>query len=126
MPFENSRGGLQKYEPTGEADVMQKDAAGNTIGGAFTPSSSQDVTAAVASARIAIGTASYVRLRGKATGGFYRIAFGSATVVAVSTNDQLCAAVDREVIAIPSGATYMAYIRDTAEAADISVNVTLG
>ena len=108
------------------AHVTQKDSAGNTVGGAFAPSSSQDITAAAATARIALGTASYVRLRGKATGGFYRIAFGGATVVALSTGDQLCAAIDREVIAIPSGATYMAYIRDTAEAADISVNVTLG
>ena len=107
---------------------LWKDDNGNTVTPAFSPSLPSALTATASSARISIGSSRSVRITGdQVSAARFRIVFGDALVTASSTIDLPIRVIDPpEKFYIPSGATYMAYIRDSAEASNVLFNITLG
>lgn len=94
--------------------------------GSFAPSQvSSDVSATSSSARVAVGTATKVRLYIAAASSIARVEFGNSAVTASATASTQVAT-GETVLGVPSGATHLAYIRDTSMGANVTVNVALG
>lgn len=113
-------------------DTTTNDSVPNkSIGGAGlvmaerspTPADGVALSATVASQIVALGDAAQVIIAGvQATAASIRVDFGDSSVTASATTDvpvNVGKSVPARVLAIPKGSTHMAYIRDSAEVADV-------
>lgn len=117
--------GITSWSSTaGSAHTLQKDESGNTVLPAFSPGTSSNETAAAASARIALGSSTTVRIKGVTAAETFKIAFGDSSVAATATDIHIDTDDKPEVFYVPSGATHMAFIRGGAS--DVTFNAVLG